>query len=319
MPFFLIVNFGYLALLTGACMLIGITIERAFPGPERPAHRSIALNSLYAVPYTIIQSLLVPLVRILPIIAIGALGGALVDLPDHGIGLAGSTVLFVLTMDLGEYLFHRLQHVWRPLWLLHALHHSDPDVNVTTTLRHSWTELLLKALFVSPLVALLMKPGPHVLAIYSVFSFYNYVPHMSTRLSLGRFWPILNGPGFHRLHHSIDPADHGCNYAALFPIFDLISGTARPPMPGYHPRTGLDDVRAPDRLVSMLAWPLLSGQRSAFGIMKNDSEREALASANATDAMTQAHPIPAAAARGRTVIDREDDHVALPQGHDLDA
>jgi sterol desaturase/sphingolipid hydroxylase (fatty acid hydroxylase superfamily) len=145
-------------------------------------------------------------------------------------------------------------------------------MNVTTTLRHSWTELFIKTLFVSPLITLLMKPGPHVLVIFTVASFYNYVPHLCTRLSLGRFWPVLNSPCFHRLHHSIDPADHGCNYAALFPIFDLIFGTARRPLPGYHPRTGLDDVRPPEGLVPMLVWPLLPGQSSASGVVAKDAE-----------------------------------------------
>src|SRR4051812_4194107 len=36
---------------------------------------------------------------------------------------------FVLTMDLGEYLFHRAQHAIPWLWKLHSLHHSDPNMS----------------------------------------------------------------------------------------------------------------------------------------------------------------------------------------------
>ena len=40
-----------------------------------------------------------------------------------------------LTADFSDYVLHRASHQWRPLWLLHAVHHSDPKLDVSTSLR----------------------------------------------------------------------------------------------------------------------------------------------------------------------------------------
>ena len=44
-------------------------------------------------------------------------------------------VLGVLLVDFGEYVFHRLAHSQRWLWLIHAVHHSDDRLDVSTGLR----------------------------------------------------------------------------------------------------------------------------------------------------------------------------------------
>ena len=38
-------------------------------------------------------------------------------------------------LDASDYVFHRLSHNVRWLWLLHAVHHSDENLDVTTNLR----------------------------------------------------------------------------------------------------------------------------------------------------------------------------------------
>jgi sterol desaturase/sphingolipid hydroxylase (fatty acid hydroxylase superfamily) len=40
-------------------------------------------------------------------------------------------------------LLHRCQHTSSFLWRFHALHHSDPDVDVTTSVRHHPVEYLI--------------------------------------------------------------------------------------------------------------------------------------------------------------------------------
>jgi hypothetical protein len=41
-----------------------------------------------------------------------------------------------LLIDFLNYAVHRCQHAIPFLWRFHALHHSDPDVDVTTSVRH---------------------------------------------------------------------------------------------------------------------------------------------------------------------------------------
>jgi len=49
----------------------------------------------------------------------------------------------LLLLDLLRYLVHRCEHAVPLFWRLHALHHSDPDVDVTTSVRHHPVEYLL--------------------------------------------------------------------------------------------------------------------------------------------------------------------------------
>ena len=51
--------------------------------------------------------------------------------------------------------------------------------------------------------------------------------------------------------------------------------------------------------------------------MKNDAERIALAGVQAADAMAHCDPVGAAAAVDGPVMDRENNCLALPQGHDF--
>ena len=41
-----------------------------------------------------------------------------------------------LLLDLLFYYWHRANHVWPFLWRFHAVHHSDTEMDVSTTLRH---------------------------------------------------------------------------------------------------------------------------------------------------------------------------------------
>jgi Fatty acid hydroxylase superfamily len=54
-----------------------------------------------------------------------------------------SFVAAFLLFDLLRYLVHRCKHAVPFLWRLHALHHSDPDVDVTTAARLHPIESLL--------------------------------------------------------------------------------------------------------------------------------------------------------------------------------
>jgi sterol desaturase/sphingolipid hydroxylase (fatty acid hydroxylase superfamily) len=40
---------------------------------------------------------------------------------------------------------------------------------------------------------------------------------------------VLADSNIHRLHHSIDPVDYDRNFAAYFPIWDIIFGTFKYP------------------------------------------------------------------------------------------
>ena len=68
----------------------------------------------------------------------------------------------------------------------------------------------------------------------------------------GRGSFLLNCSAYHRLHHARAAEHYGANYAALFPIFDVIAGSYR--RAETFVETGLDE--APRTLREALAWPL---------------------------------------------------------------
>jgi sterol desaturase/sphingolipid hydroxylase (fatty acid hydroxylase superfamily) len=75
--------------------------------------------------------------------------------------------------------------------------------------------------------------------------------HGNIRLSFGRIGErLLVSPRFHRLHHGVlSVAEHGKNYAVLFPVWDWLFKTADFNRHAY-PRTG--DPDAPELVAASL-------------------------------------------------------------------
>ena len=161
-------------------------------------------------------------------------------------------ILFFLVMDFSEYLFHRAQHSIPWLWRLHALHHSDDDMNATTTERHFWGDAALKAVTIRPAAALLVHPTSEILFAYMVCGLWNYVAHSRLPLNFGRFSWAFNSPAYHRRHHSAVPEHHNSNYAALLPIWDVLFGSYYVPSKDLPP-TGLGGQ--PPSAIQALSWP----------------------------------------------------------------
>jgi sterol desaturase/sphingolipid hydroxylase (fatty acid hydroxylase superfamily) len=160
--------------------------------------------------------------------------------------------IYFLAADLGEYLFHRAQHGIPWLWKLHALHHSDPDMNATTTERHFWGDQFLKAVTISPAAILLIRPTPTVMFAYIVATQWNFVAHARLPWSFGRLSWVLNSPAYHRRHHSALSEHYNSNFAAILPIWDVLLGSYRVPTREMPP-TGLGGH--PPNFRELLCWP----------------------------------------------------------------
>lgn len=163
-----------------------------------------------------------------------------------------AVIFYVLVYDLGEYLFHRLQHRIPLLWAMHSLHHSDPNMSVLTTYRHFWADPLFKSLTVWSVAALLISPTPTALAVYTVLSLWNFVSHSQLPLNLGAWSWVINTPAYHRRHHSSLPEHYDSNFAAILPIWDVLFGDYNRPE-GFPP-TGYST--RPRGLREQLLWPL---------------------------------------------------------------
>ena len=170
-----------------------------------------------------------------------------------------SIVLFILVFDLAEYVFHRLQHRIPLLWSMHSLHHSDPEMSALTTTRHFWADPLFKTITVWSVAAMIITPTETAFAVYAFLGLWNFVTHSRIELDLGRWSWLINTPAYHRRHHSSEPAHYDSNFAALFPIWDVIAGDYH--RPDGFPATGLE-IR-PRTLTQVLAWPLYYRRNSS--------------------------------------------------------
>ena len=132
--------------------------------------------------------------------------------------------LIVLIYDFANYWNHRLMHMdW--LWPVHAIHHSETEMNGMTTYRVHFLESLVMNLSYVLLLSWLGLPK-EALGIGVLFlSLHNVYTHMDLDWDHGPFRYLLASPRFHRWHHADVPEAHGKNLSNIFPFYDVLFGT----------------------------------------------------------------------------------------------
>jgi sterol desaturase/sphingolipid hydroxylase (fatty acid hydroxylase superfamily) len=140
-------------------------------------------------------------------------------------------VVYYAIYDFVYYLVHRLQHAIPWWWALHSLHHSQRELGCWSNDRDHYLDDLLEALIVASVAIFIgVAPVEYALLVLGGELLQN-LGHANIRL---RFGPVLDkilvDPRYHRLHHmrvdSARPGLHNCNYAFVFPIWDMLFGTA---------------------------------------------------------------------------------------------
>jgi sterol desaturase/sphingolipid hydroxylase (fatty acid hydroxylase superfamily) len=133
-----------------------------------------------------------------------------------------------LLLDLMRYAVHRCEHAVPLFWRFHALHHSDPDVDVTTSVRHHPIEYFGASAVYWLAVFLLNVPVvvvmSHGLAVFGMAA----LQHGNIRLpEWVENWlqPVLITTNMHRLHHSVVYDQANSNYGAVLSIWDRLFGT----------------------------------------------------------------------------------------------
>ena len=133
-----------------------------------------------------------------------------------------------LLLDLLHYAVHRLEHAVHLFWRFHALHHSDPDVDVTTAVRHHPVEYVMGSAVYWLAVLVLDIPAiaalGHGLAVFATAAIQHGNVRLPERLEQ---WlqPVLITTDLHRIHHSVAFDQANSNYGAVFSVWDRIFGT----------------------------------------------------------------------------------------------
>ncbi len=142
-----------------------------------------------------------------------------------------SFLIYLLLLDLADYWIHRGQHRIAWWWELHAVHHSQRQMTFWSDNRNHLLDDLIRDALVA-LVAVLIGVAPEQFVLLTVASrVLQSVQHANLRWRWGGLAErLVVSPSFHRLHHAIGfghegPA-RGCNFAVLFPVWDLLFRTA---------------------------------------------------------------------------------------------
>jgi sterol desaturase/sphingolipid hydroxylase (fatty acid hydroxylase superfamily) len=179
----------------------------------------------------------------------------------------------IVLMDGANWLAHWADHRFAALWRMHALHHSQQEVNVLTSFRaHPLSHLAGFSLATVPVIVLMGDRGMAPLLITGYVCL-GTLPHANVPWSLGPLGRVVVSPAYHRLHHSAEQSD-GYNLGVVLTVWDVLAGRARFPVtdaPAFH--TGLADRPVPveqdDRARSHLAL-LVAQLAEPFGVVISD-------------------------------------------------
>lgn len=218
-------------------------LERHFPARQLKPASGWVFNIKLSMMYLAVPTLMGGYIASIVSMVRGINGGGLIDLDIDGNASVpaaiGATVLFLLAFDFFYYWWHRAQHEVQALWAIHKLHHMDEALGVSTQMRCHWLEEIGRIPFIFVPMALLFNLPLHAGLIAFVLTFWTGLIHSNLRMGFGKASVLLAGPQIHRIHHSSQKQHFDKNYAALFPIYDLIFGTYYHPASDEYPPTGV--------------------------------------------------------------------------------
>ena len=217
--------------------------ERVWPAERHQPLRDLAFNLRWMLVGEFMVVFLGPTVAFATVFgvrAVGAKGLIGIDLEKGTVLYFLSPILYLFIFDAFYYWFHRAQHAASILWEQHKFHHADESLNSTARARHHWTESLFRVPFIYIPFAVLFDLSPAKTGLLAFFAAYwAYFKHANLRLPLGRFSWLFVGPQVHRVHHSRLPEHQDKNFAAYFPVYDILFKTYYRPHAEEFPPTGL--------------------------------------------------------------------------------
>jgi len=158
-------------------------------------------------------------------------------------------VVGFLLIDLFQYGFHVAAHRIGWLWALHAVHHSDAELDASSALRFHPVEAALQYALLTWLLLWLGIPlwveGARA-AISNPLALFQHVNHAFPEKLERLLAKVLVTPSMHRLHHSIDATEYNSNFGVTLKLWDQLFGTFRAPdgpMPKRYGVAGCDGDR----------------------------------------------------------------------------
>jgi len=139
-------------------------------------------------------------------------------------------LMSLLLLDLTIYFQHVLFHRLKLFWLLHRMHHTDLDIDVTTGARFHTFEIILSMEIKMAIVVVLGAPAWSVLIFEVLLNATSMFNHSNVRMTARtdqflRMFVVT--PDMHRVHHSVIIGETNSNFGFNFPWWDRLFGTYR--------------------------------------------------------------------------------------------
>jgi sterol desaturase/sphingolipid hydroxylase (fatty acid hydroxylase superfamily) len=145
-------------------------------------------------------------------------------------------LIYLVVLDFFDYWYHRASHQFGWWWGLHSLHHSQLDMNLWSDNRNHLLDDLLRDIYLAVIALVIgVEPSQYVLLVVAS-RMQQSLQHANVRIHFGAIGErLLVSPRYHRTHHAIGIGHEskgngtlgGCNFAVLFPVWDIVFRTAR--------------------------------------------------------------------------------------------
>ena len=187
---------------------------------------------------------------------------------EHGWGLLHwidltawqEALIAILLFDIFTYWFHRMSHRIPFLWRFHRVHHSDPQMDVTTANRFHFGEIIISSVLRIAVILLIGAQLWH-LALYEAIMFPIVQFHHANIVlppRLDRFLRLfIATPAMHKVHHSRLQPETDSNYTSLLSIWDRMFRSFKTRRDLHAINLGLEgyDAGAKQNLIGLLKTP----------------------------------------------------------------
>ncbi|WP_328590328.1 sterol desaturase family protein [Veronia nyctiphanis] len=139
-----------------------------------------------------------------------------------------AVIASVIILDFLIWGQHLLFHNVPVLWRLHAVHHADRDLDVSSGGRFHPVEILLSMLIKFMAIACIGAPAVAVILFEIILNATAMFNHSNVALPgwLDKIVRrVIVTPDMHRIHHSVHPDETNSNYGFNLSIWDKLFGT----------------------------------------------------------------------------------------------
>jgi sterol desaturase/sphingolipid hydroxylase (fatty acid hydroxylase superfamily) len=174
--------------------------------------------------------------------------------PLSTLPLVAQGIIFLIGEDIILYWTHRWFHGAK-MWKYHAVHHSSEELEWISAARFHPINLFLGSV-AADVVMLFAGISPNVFLVLGPLTIaHSAFVHANLDWTLGPFKYVIASPVFHRWHHTAADRGGEKNFAATFPILDVIFGTFYMPAGELPDHYGIADRAFPQTFGAQLVHP----------------------------------------------------------------